>query len=523
MKDTQPANDQVVHTVMQPPPEANPRPESSAEPVWSGGLADGRTEVIWLALAAAEVSWVTPILMTLNWARNPHSPVLLWLGVLILMLGYFYFYRALLAAKLTLRLQQGLLVLGLLLSIALILRFHVYAGLALQGTDQFLMPFSSLVDVAAVFPRSGLAIMILVFLWARAVHLANRSVTANGVGFSFRSGVLVLIVVAFFARVFADLDVPGFVVPYFFFSLLALALARIEDVTLLPNSSPVPFSGFWIGSSVVAVTALVLLGTLAALFFYDGGLRQVLKWLSPVVLAVQIIFVGLVVLVVATLDWILTLLSLDLSALGQGVREVLQQLGQLLPLTPTLPPPTGEEQVRPIILVILQVIVNVAIPLAVISLVLLFTWRRLRRGRRDEVEDEGRESLLSARAVARNLQAMLQDGLDRLGELAGLVRRFGPGPRFLAAVSIRRIYANMVRLATEAGYPRAKAETPYEYLPVLFTALPGNEEDLTVITEAYVNAHYGQVPDTREDLQRIRDCWERVRAQEVKRDRRTIH
>ncbi|HSR32538.1 MAG TPA: hypothetical protein VLY63_18410, partial [Anaerolineae bacterium] len=291
MKDTQPANDQVVHTVMQPPPEANPRPESSAEPVWSGGLADGRTEVIWLALAAAEVSWVTPILMTLNWARNPHSPVLLWLGVLILMLGYFYFYRALLAAKLTLRLQQGLLVLGLLLSIALILRFHVYAGLALQGTDQFLMPFSSLVDVAAVFPRSGLAIMILVFLWARAVHLANRSVTANGVGFSFRSGVLVLIVVAFFARVFADLDVPGFVVPYFFFSLLALALARIEDVTLLPNSSPVPFSGFWIGSSVVAVTALVLLGTLAALFFYDGGLRQVLKWLSPVVLAVQIIFV----------------------------------------------------------------------------------------------------------------------------------------------------------------------------------------------------------------------------------------
>jgi len=343
------------------------------------------------------------------------------------------------------------------------------------------------------------------------------------VGFSFRSGVLVLIVVAFFARVFADLDVPGFVVPYFFFSLLALALARIEDVTLLPNSSPVPFSGFWIGSSVVAVTALVLLGTLAALFFYDGGLRQVLKWLSPVVLAVQIIFVGLVVLVVATLDWILTLLSLDLSALGQGVREVLQQLGQLLPLTPTLPPPTGEEQVRPIILVILQVIVNVAIPLAVISLVLLFTWRRLRRGRRDEVEDEGRESLLSARAVARNLQAMLQDGLDRLGELAGLVRRFGPGPRFLAAVSIRRIYANMVRLATEAGYPRAKAETPYEYLPVLFTALPGNEEDLTVITEAYVNAHYGQVPDTREDLQRIRDCWERVRAQEVKRDRRTIH
>jgi len=121
--------------------------------------------------------------------------------------------------------------------------------------------------------------------------------------------------------------------------------------------------------------------------------------------------------------------------------------------------------------------------------------------------------------VARNLKAMLQDGMGRLAELAGLVGRLGPGSRFLAAISIRRIYANLVRLATELGYPRSKAQTPYEYLIILEEALPDSEAEVELITEAYVNAHYGQVPDTREELQRIRDSWERVRAETTRKQR----
>ena len=105
--------------------------------------------------------------------------------------------------------------------------------------------------------------------------------------------------------------------------------------------------------------------------------------------------------------------------------------------------------------------------------------------------------------------------LDRLGELADLMGRFGPSSRFLAAVSIRRIYTNLVRLATEGGYPRAEAQTPYEYLQTLYRAMPDSKEDLDLITDAYVNAHYGKVPDTREELQRIRDCWDRVRSKEI--------
>lgn len=481
---------------------------SSASPVY----VNSRREGIWLALAAAEVCWLTPIFLTVNWTLSPHPPLLLWLGILVLMLGYFYFYRALVAANLTIRLQQSLLAVGLLLSVGLILRFHTLAGLGLQGTEWLLVSFLGQEDAAAVIPRSWLTIMILVLLWARAIHLANRSISADRVSFSFRSGVLILVVVAFFVRMVTGLDVAVFVVPYFFFALVAIALARVEDVRLLPNSSPVPFSGFWIGSSVGAVAVLVLLGMVVTVLFYGGGLRQLFDWLSPVLLVLQIIVFGLGALLLMLVEWIITQFSLDLSFITEALQQVYDRLGQLLVPLPS-PPATEDAATHPLILEMLQLVVTIVIPVAIISLVLLFTWHRLRREGRGQEADEARESFLSMGAVARNLRIMLQDGLDRLGELAGMVRRFGPGSRFLAAVSIRRIYANLVRLATNAGYPRSRAQTPYEYLQVLYEALPKSRDDVTVITEAYVNARYGQVPDTREELERIRDCWDRIRAQ----------
>jgi hypothetical protein len=481
---------------------------------------NGRREVIWFSLAAAEVCWVTAVFLALNRAGSHHPPVLLWLGILILMLGFFYFYRALEAANLRLHVRQGLLAAGLILGIVLFLRFHVLAGAGLRGSDWFLLPFRHLADVAVVMPSSWLAVFLLVFVWARAIHLANRSPFADSVAFSFRSGVVILIVSSFFARVLAGLDVAGFVVPYFFFSLLAIALARIEEVSLLPTSSPVPYSSFWIGSMVGAVTVLVILGTAVAVLFYAGGLDQVLRWMHPLLFALQVVVAGLGVLLLMLLEWVFSQFSVDLNGLIRGLQELFARLGTVFASPLPTPPPGTEEQTRPLVLGILQVAITVGIPLAAIVLVLIVTWRRLRRGRYGDGANEESESLFSGKALAAGLQGMVRDGLDRLAELAGLLGHLGPGSRFLAAISIRRIYASLLHLATEAGYPRAKAQTPHEYLPALYQAFPGSEADVDLITKAYVNAHYGQVPDSREELQRIRGCWQRVRDLEASRRRK---
>lgn len=485
---------------------------------WQAGLDDisVRREAIWLSLAAAELCWVVPVFWALTWNFAAHPPLLLWIGMLILMLGFFFFYRALVSAGLALRLQQGLLAAGLVFSIAFILRLHVLAGSELRAVDWLLMPFRDVSDVSRKVPLSWVTIMLLIYLWARAIHLANRSLSTEQVGFSFRSGVLVLVVVAFLVQTFTTLDASGFVMAYFFFALVAVAVARVEEVSRLPNSTPVPFSGFWIGTTVAAVALLVGLGVALALSLTGGGLDRILQWLAPVLRLVQAIVVFVGTLFVLFLEWLFGLFSLDLTELGGQMREALSQLNLLLE-PPVVPPPEGEPQAWLIATRVLQIVFTVALPILLVSSILFFTWRRMQQRSAGESNEESRESLLSTGVVAGSLQGMLQGGLQRLGELAGLVRRFGPGARLLAAVSIRRIYSNMVRMATEAGYPRRADQTPYEYLATLRQAFPSSAGEAKIITEAYVNAHYGQVPDSQEKLQRIRDCWESICVKESKR------
>jgi hypothetical protein len=97
--------------------------------------------------------------------------------------------------------------------------------------------------------------------------------------------------------------------------------------------------------------------------------------------------------------------------------------------------------------------------------------------------------------------------------------------RLYAAVSIRKIYANMTRLAETQGFSRQPAQTPYEYLPALGLAFPDCQAEATVITEAYVRVHYGELPESIRELQRIQECWRQihstyknVKREDVKRD-----
>ena len=129
-------------------------------------------------------------------------------------------------------------------------------------------------------------IFALLYLWVRGIHLARRSISIDSVGFSFRAGVVILIWGALAVRLFTDGDVAGFVAPFFFFGLVAVALARVESVSQTPGSSEASGSGFWIGSAVVAVALLVGLGSIVAVFFTGGGLAGVLRLLSPLLLVV---------------------------------------------------------------------------------------------------------------------------------------------------------------------------------------------------------------------------------------------
>jgi hypothetical protein len=289
-----------------------------------------------------------------------------------------------------------------------------------------------------------------------------------------------------------------------------VALARIEEVRRAPNSGGVGFSGFWIGSTLAGVALLIALGAGVAAVFHGGGLELVLRWLSPVLIVLQVLLVGLALLIIGLARLLVSLLPVDWSGFLhrlQGMMEVWQ--GVTVPEVP-LPgdQPAGIER----FFGALQGTVCISIIVLMILIVLLFTWWRIQR-ERDRGTDESRESLFSTDILARSLLSLLESGRDRLGQLVGLVDQFGLSSRLLSAITIQRIYANLVRLAAKGGYPRDPAQTPYEYVETLSKAFPGRDAEVALITDAYVSSHYGQVPDSREELERIRQCWARVQAQ----------
>jgi hypothetical protein len=498
-----------MNATLPSPAELELEPGASAPGVWVVGRQgfNLRSEAVYFALAAAEVSWVAPLWISLTLVTSLHPPVLLWLGMVVLLLGYSYFYRALSQANLSSLVQQSILVVALLVSIGLVLRFHVYAGAGLEGAGWFLEPFRRFADVRDAIPDEWVAIMTVIYFWTRGIMLARRSLSADSVGFSFRAGIAIFVWFAMVITLMTGQDASAFVVSFFFFSLIAMALARIEEVSQMRGSSLARFGAFWLGWTVGAVVLLTLVGALLAALLYKGGLQRLL---FPFVLILEVMVVGVALLVFALAEWIFTGLDLDSSGIFEAMQRVMQQFSEMMEgLVPPSSTGSGAETVPPLVGVV-KAVTTAAIPILLIALVVLFTWWRVRRARL-RGEDDLRESLLSIKTLGDDLKALLQAGRDRLGGLADLVDRYGLGARLLRALSIRRIYANLLRLAAEAGYPRRKAQTPYEYLDSLYEALPGSEEEVRVITEAYVNAHYGEVPDTREELQRIRDCWQRVR------------
>ncbi len=101
-------------------------------------------------------------------------------------------------------------------------------------------------------------------------------------------------------------------------------------------------------------------------------------------------------------------------------------------------------------------------------------------------------------------------GKKRLGDWAQLIRQFGIGRELHAAATIRRIYAALMVLAAQHGLQRAESQTPLEFLAVMQAEWQSLAEPLAVITNAYVNVHYGQLPEDAAGLNAVKQAWERV-------------
>ena len=469
-----------------------------------------RKETLYATLVAAEMCWFTPwaLVIARRAAVATSYGMALTLGILVL--AVIYFSRIMDRLQLDLLYQRAILIFAVVITTFLVMRSFLYPGYGLFDLGWLGQAGGALLYFYSL-PPEATVVAIALFLWWRGLSIGQRNLTFQGVAFSFRMGVLLL---AFSTLLLSILgyDFTTLILPFFFFSLMAVALARVEEVNQAKGGVGAPFNFTWLAILLGSIVVVLVTAWLISRVYSIEGFSQVLRWLQPVVnpllRVVEYVFILLIRLLEPLLRWFFRIFQGIVENLPQNI-EGLENFGPL----PTPDIPSAEPTQPPRWLIDVSRYVCLSLTGAGILAALALTLRRrLERQRRG---DEIRESLWSSAAFADGMLNSLRDGWDRLKDLAGLVGRFGPGMRLYAAVSIRKIYANMARLAERQGFPRQPAQTPYEYLPALGLAFPDCQTEAAAITEAYVKVHYGEVPESTRELQHIRECWQQIQERET--------
>jgi hypothetical protein len=459
------------------------------------------------------VALLTPLALSLmGWARYwPPGQVLLWL--LLLMLLPFNLVRLMSYLRLNRARQLRITAVVLVLTILISWRTLLYTSASLLDFGWLRQFFSNVAEAGSLIWTRDLSIFLLILLtWWRGLRLATREHEVNRMGLRLRVGGLIIApLIIWFAANFLTWSVVPYLMLFFLAALTAIALVRVEQMEQEQSGHLATLDATWLATIVLAAMAIILTAVILASIISGESLFFVLNWLTPVWSAAQfggtataltLYYLGepFLDLFAISLQAFAAVLAYLLSLAGEGLRES----GLLTEGIPTLaiPTPTATVEVTgssTISKVAILALMMGAVILVTFALVRLyrqatFVARESGRSRHDDQDEDGEQGV--GRAI-----------LERLGLLRS----------WRAALSIRRIYQQMCRAAEGAGYPRLEFQTPYEYLPMLALVWPENAADSRLITNAFVKVRYGEVPETREELEAIRAAWRQLEATEPNR------
>jgi hypothetical protein len=469
---------------------------------------DWRREVVYPLTAAMEIAWFTPWYISLipETAQLPAGRTAL--GLFLIMIIPAYVARGLDRLCLRPEVQRGVLAILLALVCLLSMRVLLYAGHGYSGFEWLKVTVKEAMDIYQFMPDWLVIVSSTLFLWWRGIGLAQRRPAVHSVMFGFYVGVVSFIGFVLMVSLVSEQDPALFMPVFFFCGLMALAAARMDEMRGLRGAMRSPFGFSWLSFIAVAAFVVVLLGGAFGALLTGSDTRDLLQWMAPLLLLLGMVFGLILVLMRVVTNWVLAFVrALGVEQVSLPLSDLLEGLGDLASSDPD-----KAAQAPTAVVGLLNVLRPLLMVGLVVGLAALVLWQ-LRRQRRSACEEERQEhgSVFAPTLLLENLRRLVDDGRGRLAAVLGLVERAGLRGLF-AALTIRRIYVQMTRLAAAQGYPRAASQTPYEYQKSAARAFPGAAREVGAITRAYVAAHYGEVPDSEAGLQEIRACWERLKA-----------
>jgi hypothetical protein len=461
-------------------------------------------ELFYLAILATEACVIYPWQVLVS-RLFQYDGLPLW-GLCILLWVPYFVSGLLNRTELSTDRKQALVAGLLVLMVLITVRLALYGGYPLWDLGWIAEMVDRMFNAFSVLPPDMLIFVLVCVGWWRGLVASRREEDTQRTWFHFRVGVM-LLVGYFLVTVFGGrTDMTALLFAFFFCGLMSIALSSLLEMGDVQHSAL--GSRQWVAVLAGSILGSLALALLASLLVSRQTLQTVLGWLRPIGRLVQYaawyLMAAILYLIWPLIDWATAWLR---QLQTEGFTVNISPLGSPAP-NPLENADTGQGSA---LVPILRTAMTVLIVAGGLFLVLRAVRGLIRRqAERRELE---RESLWSGQDLAADLRNSLRQGWDRIKALAGQLGR----RHQRSAATIRKMYASLVDLATEAGYPRRPAETPYEYLSILCQAFAGGDEAVAAITEAYVRVHYGQVPGSQAEMDRLRQYWEQVQRLVVPR------
>ncbi|GAB4499645.1 MAG: hypothetical protein OHK0052_15020 [Anaerolineales bacterium] len=450
-------------------------------------------ELALLAQTSMEVCWIAPWVRALAPSFYATSPSRTFFTLLACMLSAQAFARALNFLNLRRRLRQtaAFICLGAV---------TLWGGQMLLGT-----PTPPLIEIF-------LALLIALLVSLRGAGLASSRVGPQVMLSSFQVGITMLALFVFVNTLVTG-ETPGNLLYLFLFlGLVAVGAARFAVLGKLRGGRDHPLAGRWLASLLLSAGLVVLLAAVsvrAAQNQFLSGLTAFFEGIFIVLIALAFtVLLPLVLLLVLGLQNLLSALRVEdtlpllvdtLQKLVNGLAgtafEILQFLQAKLPWLSAL---------------------KVGALWAILLGALLWggVWLAARRFLPDAASDgESRDSLWQEADFWARVRQRASERIRRGGAALWGARHPREQARNRAARQIRQMYRELLLLSAQLDVPRENWQTPWEFLPALQARLENVSTELRLMTQAYVRARYGELPETAAELAELQTAWLAVQTE----------
>jgi hypothetical protein len=351
------------------------------------------------------------------------------------------------------------------------------------------------------FIRAGgnlLEIWIVVFILITAtrgmtIGTAFASNTQLYTQFTLTS--IFMMVYTFVAGFDKPVQVIGMITAYFFFALLSLASSRIvNSKTSFGPRSP-DYDLRW--SSGILVY-LLLLGSSG--FFIGGIVFVFIPWFIELIYPFLRIFIlAIGILLGILLDLVVKLLQNVVQVLAntgifKNASDFLKRIEEFSQQTQTWQNENMQNMGTPFNLLLFIIFI-----LVILIIFFIIVTRRLTRLRKIRLQ-QGKDANINLE----NPPTAIANKSSR--------RKLRGAARSQAALRIRQTYSDLMQLFEKLNAPRPEAYTPLEFLPKMIIVLPERSHDLELITRAYQDIRYGELPETEDEVTEILAAWKRIQV-----------